>query len=64
MEKVIDLRGHTNRILQMTMSPDETYVMSAGADETLRLWKVFPTDDAKKVKRTTEPDALSIFKFR
>ena len=32
----------------MSMSPDGTTVVSAGADETLRLWKCFAIDPAKK----------------
>ncbi len=65
MAKVIDLNGHSDRILQITMSPDETFVMSAAADETLRLWKVFPTEEKKKTTMaSSQKDSLSIFKFR
>lgn len=41
MEKITELNGHTNRILHMSLSPDGSTVVSAGADETLRFWKVF-----------------------
>lgn len=41
MSKVADLTGHTSRVLQLAMSPDGTTVVSAGADESLRFWKVF-----------------------
>ena len=39
----------------MAMSPDGSTVVSAAADETLRLWKCFSVDAEKKksVKKTT-----------
>lgn len=40
----------------MSMSPDGTTVISAGADETLRLWKCFGVDPSKK-KSTKEVKA-------
>lgn len=33
--------GHKDRVLHMSLSPDYTTIVSAGADETLRFWKVF-----------------------
>ncbi|XP_052867645.1 cell division cycle protein 20 homolog isoform X1 [Anopheles cruzii] len=53
MTKQLDLLGHTGRVLQLAMSPDGSKVMSAGADETLRLWSCFIPDPllAKKEKQ-------------
>lgn len=45
--------GHTSRVLHMAMSPDGTTVVSAAADETLRLWKCFPQDVHKQKKAKT-----------
>lgn len=53
MVKQADLTGHTQRVLQMAMSPDGSTVMSAGADETLRLWNCF-APDPKSTKKKTE----------
>ena len=39
--------GHTGRILNITASPNGVFVASAGADETLRLWKCFEADQKK-----------------
>ncbi|XP_076658822.1 cell division cycle 20 protein fzy isoform X2 [Halictus rubicundus] len=48
MTKVAELTGHTSRVLHLAMSPDGTTILSAGADETLRLWKCFQPDPHKK----------------
>lgn len=52
MTKQVDLTGHTQRVLQMAMSPDGSTVMSAGADETLRLWNCFAPDPSLNKKKT------------
>lgn len=39
--KIVELHGHTQRVLYMALSPDGETVCSASADETLRFWKVF-----------------------
>jgi cell division cycle 20-like protein 1 (cofactor of APC complex) len=43
MERVATLRGHTERVLYLDMSPDGEDIVTASADETLRFWKVFPS---------------------
>ncbi|EDS34569.1 conserved hypothetical protein [Culex quinquefasciatus] len=55
MTRQVDLLGHTGRVLQIAMSPDGSTVMSAGADETLRLWNCFTPDPllTKKEKSAT-----------
>ncbi|XP_068686689.1 cell division cycle protein 20 homolog [Montipora foliosa] len=51
MTRVTELTGHTSRILQMTLSPDGQYVASVAADETLRIWKCFATQ--QKIKKSS-----------
>jgi cell division cycle protein 20 (cofactor of APC complex) len=51
MTKVCDLTGHTNRILTMAISPENDMIVSAGADETLRLWKCFSLSDKQRKAR-------------
>ncbi|XP_077006098.1 cell division cycle protein 20 homolog isoform X3 [Tamandua tetradactyla] len=51
MAKVAELKGHTARVLSLTMSPDGATVASAAADETLRLWRCFELDPARRRER-------------
>nr|XP_033771174.1 cell division cycle protein 20 homolog [Geotrypetes seraphini] len=51
MAKVTELKGHTSRILNLAMSPDGSTVVSAAADETLRIWKCFEVDPIKKKEK-------------
>lgn len=44
MEKQCELTGHTERLMQMVMTPDGFSVMTSSADETLRLWNCFAPD--------------------
>lgn len=48
----------------MAMSPDGTTVISAAADETLRLWKCFAVDPAKKKAAKDMKPEPSLLKTR
>uniref|UniRef100_A0A914WJ39 WD repeat-containing protein 55 homolog n=1 Tax=Plectus sambesii TaxID=2011161 RepID=A0A914WJ39_9BILA len=48
MTRVQELTGHTQRILNAAASPCGEFVMSAGADESLRLWHCFKVDETQK----------------
>ncbi|KAB0801749.1 hypothetical protein PPYR_03935 [Photinus pyralis] len=47
MVKAAELTGHTARVLHLAISPDGSTILSAGADETLRLWKCFVKNPVK-----------------
>uniref|UniRef100_A0A7M4FHY6 Cell division cycle 20 n=1 Tax=Crocodylus porosus TaxID=8502 RepID=A0A7M4FHY6_CROPO len=59
MAKVTELKGHTARVLNLTMSPDGSMVASASADETLRLWRCFEMDPVKKKEKEKAGSAKS-----
>ncbi|XP_043941343.1 cell division cycle protein 20 homolog [Protopterus annectens] len=59
MSKVIELKGHSARVLNLAMSPDGSTVVSAAADETLRLWKCFDIDIIKKKEKEKAAKAVS-----
>lgn len=61
MVKQADLVGHTQRVLQMALSPDGQMVMSAGADETLRIWNCFQLDPLKAKKKAAGNDEKKSF---
>lgn len=48
LTRLTELTGHTARVLHLVMSPDGSTMLSAGADETLRLWKAFVKDKVKE----------------
>lgn len=48
LTKVADLTGHTSRVLLLAVSPDGSTVASVAADETIRLWKVWPPNIERK----------------
>ncbi|XP_065362072.1 cell division cycle protein 20 homolog [Calliphora vicina] len=64
MVKQAELTGHTSRVLQMALSPDGSTVISAGADETLRLWNCFAPDPhtTKKSSSVTSKAKQSVFR--
>lgn len=52
--------GHTSRILYSACSPDKTTIVTAGADETLRFWKIFPpTKRSLDLKKNKPKSVLS-----
>jgi len=54
MTRLAELKGHSDRVLALCLSQDGTTMVSAGADETLQIWKCFPEKaKAKKGHSTT-----------
>lgn len=44
MEKLTTLNGHTFRVLYLAKSPDDETIMTGSGDQTLRFWKLFPSE--------------------
>ena len=62
MTRVAELTGHTQRVLHMACSADGTSVCSAGADETLRFWKIWGSEAKKKATHTSSRQGKSIMR--
>ena len=58
--KVGDLTGHTSRVLLLATSPDNSLVASVAADETIRLWKVWPELKEKKASKPSRSHPVSM----
>jgi len=48
MSRVATLKGHTSRVLYLSMSPTGEEIVTASGDETLRFWKVFPKSNQER----------------
>lgn len=57
IRKQADLTGHSSRILHTAMSPDGTTIVSAGADETLRFWRIFDVESSLPKLLTSHSEA-------
>ncbi len=58
MAKVGEMCGHQGRILHMSLSPRKTTVASAGADETLRIWKCFERSKTLDHSKNHKEDSI------
>lgn len=47
MARIAELKGHSQRVLHLALSPDGQTVCSGAADETLRFWKIFQPKSAQ-----------------
>ncbi|KAF9325339.1 substrate-specific activator of APC-dependent proteolysis [Podila minutissima] len=53
MEQIAVLKGHTYRVLYLSLSPDGQTIVTGAGDETLRFWNVF---QKSKVERRDDDD--------
>lgn len=57
--KIVELHGHTQRVLHLALAPDDSTVCSASADETLRFWKVFNNQKLSSHDHKKSPNRLN-----
>ena len=55
-KKICELKGHMNRVLYMTKSPDEIFICTGSGDETLRFWKI--NNERKEKYNLKEEDEM------
>ena len=55
-KKICELKGHMDRVLYMTKSPDERFICSGSGDETLRFWKI--NEEIKEKNKCNEEDEM------
>ncbi|KAK2822407.1 hypothetical protein Q5P01_022472 [Channa striata] len=60
LSKVAELNGHEDRVLNLTLSPDNSTIASVAGDETIRLWKCFDVDPLKKKAKERMQSSSSV----
>lgn len=60
LTKLAELKGHTQRVLHLALSPDGTTVVSGAADESLRFWKVFESNSSRRAARAAQAEKTSV----
>lgn len=58
MQQVAALKGHSYRVLYLSMSPDGKTIVTGAGDETLRLWSVFEEEKRRKELSTFDLSRL------
>lgn len=53
MEQIAVLKGHSCRVLYLSLSPDGQTIVTGAGDETLRFWNVF---QKSKIERRDDDD--------
>ncbi|CAD8075276.1 unnamed protein product [Paramecium sonneborni] len=43
IKKIHQLEGHSERVLYLSASPDESTILTGSGDETLKFWKIYPS---------------------
>ncbi|CAD8173807.1 unnamed protein product [Paramecium pentaurelia] len=49
MKRVNQLEGHSERVLYLSASPDESTILTGSGDETLKFWKIFPSQVSNNI---------------
>lgn len=63
LERTAELVGHTGRVISSTLSPNGDMLCTAGADETLRFWRIWPSRAEAEQRRQQEREgSLSCLK--
>jgi len=60
LEKIREFKGHTARVLHLDQSPDGNTIVSAAADETLRLWDILGPNSIKPAGKSTHSASSTV----
>ncbi|EOR00337.1 hypothetical protein E3P89_00892 [Wallemia ichthyophaga] len=63
MSQVTAIGGHICRPIHMGVSADRTTVATGSADETIRIWKLFPEQQADRSKKLKRDSAFNLTKL-
>lgn len=63
MSQIATIGGHTYRPIHMGVSVDRTTIATGSADETIRIWKIFPGAQADKSKKIKQESAFNLTKL-
>jgi len=62
MEVVTSLKGHKERVIYLSMSPDGEKIVTGAGDETVRFWEIFKSDKKKEINE--KENILTNFSLR
>jgi len=58
LEVVTTLKGHKDRVIYLSMSPDNNKIVTGAGDETVRFWEIFNVSDENSLEEKNKENKL------